>query len=225
MSTQAREVLEELRGVLAGRSALVDTLIPPAVFLGVVPLGGLVWAASAAFGLAAVLGVWRVARGASPWYAALGLAGAALAAGAVALAGRAEGLVLPDVLIGVLSALACLLSVLARRPLVALTSRLVRRWPAGWYRHPAVAPAYALTTLAWAVFFAARALAQVLLAGTGTTAGLAVAAIALGWPATLVLLVGTYLYGLWRLRGLGGPSVEEWSGGAPPPWRGQRRGF
>ncbi len=31
----------------------------------------------------------------------------------------------------------------------------------------------------------------------------------LGWPFTVVLLIFTYLYGLWRLRNLGGPSVEE----------------
>lgn len=221
----AREVLDELRGVLAGRSALVDTLIPPALFLALASPAGLMWAAGAAFGSAAGLGLWRVARGASPLYAALGLAGAGLAAGAVAVAGRAEGLVLPDVVIGVLSALACLGSVLVRRPLVALTSRLVRRWPAGWYRHPAVAPAYAETTLAWAAFFAVRALAQALLAGSGTAAGLALAAIALGLPATLVLLVGTYLYGLWRLRRLAGPSVGEWRDESPPPWQSQRRGF
>ena len=31
--------------------------------------------------------------------------------------------------------------------------------------------------------------------------------------------------GLWRLGNLGGPSVEEFKNGAPPPWQGQQRGF
>jgi hypothetical protein len=46
-----------------------------------------------------------------------------------------------------------------------------------------------------------------------------------GWPATIALLVVSYLYGTWRLARLGGPSVEEFRDGAPTPWQGQRRGF
>jgi hypothetical protein len=46
-----------------------------------------------------------------------------------------------------------------------------------------------------------------------------------GWPATIALLVVSYLYGTWRLRYLKGPSVEEFKAGAEPPWTGQRRGF
>jgi hypothetical protein len=46
-----------------------------------------------------------------------------------------------------------------------------------------------------------------------------------GWPATILLLVISYLYVTWRLRTLGGPSVEEFRTGEEPPWEGQRRGF
>jgi hypothetical protein len=47
----------------------------------------------------------------------------------------------------------------------------------------------------------------------------------LGWPATIVLLVLSYLYGTWRLQHLRGPSVEELAEGSGPPWEGQWRGF
>jgi hypothetical protein len=40
-----------------------------------------------------------------------------------------------------------------------------------------------------------------------------------------VLLIVSYLYGTWRLRNLGGPSVEEFQAGEEPPWESQRRGF
>jgi UPF0716 family protein affecting phage T7 exclusion len=46
-----------------------------------------------------------------------------------------------------------------------------------------------------------------------------------GWPLTVLLLILTYVYGLWRLQRLGGPSVDEFRAAAPPPWVGQRRGF
>ena len=46
-----------------------------------------------------------------------------------------------------------------------------------------------------------------------------------GWPATILLLVFTYLYGTWRLAQLQGPSVDEFKNNTPAPWQGQRRGF
>ena len=47
----------------------------------------------------------------------------------------------------------------------------------------------------------------------------------LGWPYTILLLVASYLYGLWRLGHLQGPSVDEFKAGAAPPWEGQKHGF
>jgi hypothetical protein len=91
LGASAREVLEELRGVLAGRSALIDTLIPPALFLALASPAGLTWAAGAALASAAGLGLWRLGHGASPLYAALGLAGAGLAAGASSWPGAPRG--------------------------------------------------------------------------------------------------------------------------------------
>jgi hypothetical protein len=47
----------------------------------------------------------------------------------------------------------------------------------------------------------------------------------LGWHFTVILLVISYLYGLWRLSQLKGPSIEEFKAGKQPPWQGQKRGF
>jgi hypothetical protein len=46
-----------------------------------------------------------------------------------------------------------------------------------------------------------------------------------GWPATILLLILSYLYGTWRLAQLRGPSLEEFQNNTPAPWQGQRRGF
>jgi len=119
----------------------------------------------------------------------------------------------------------CGVSVLARRPLVAWTSYLARRWPLDWYWHPRVRPAYSEVTLAWAVFFAMRLLLQLLLFQGERASTLAAINFVAGWPATIVLLAVSYLYGTWRLQNLRGPSVEEFQAGAEPPWTGQRRGF
>ena len=47
----------------------------------------------------------------------------------------------------------------------------------------------------------------------------------LGWPFILVLLLTTYQYGLWRLKKLRGPNIEEFKAGKQSPWKGQQRGF
>jgi hypothetical protein len=119
----------------------------------------------------------------------------------------------------------CGASVVAGKPLVAWTSYLTRRWPLDWYWHPRVRPAYTEVTAAWAVFFAFRLLLQLFFFQGEQAGTLAIINIVTGWPATILLLALSYLYGLWRLQHLRGPSVEEFKAGAEPPWSGQRRGF
>ena len=70
-----------------------------------------------------------------------------------------------------------------------------------------------------------RALVQFFLFQGGDTEALGIVSVLMGWPALIVLLILSYLYGLWRLRNLAGPSVEEFTAGIQPPWEGQTRGF
>ena len=49
--------------------------------------------------------------------------------------------------------------------------------------------------------------------------------ILLGWPFTILILILSYLYGLWHLQNLGGPGVQEYQNDKKPPWEGQKRGF
>jgi hypothetical protein len=158
-------------------------------------------------------------------YAGIGMAGVVVAAGLSWSLGRAEAYFLPGIVSNAFTILLCLVSVVVRRPMVALTSHLARRWPARWYRHPKVRPAYDEVTLAWATFFSLRLAAQVVLFRRGSAGTLAVVQFLTGWPSTVLLLAVSYLYGLRRLRALGGPSVEEFKTGSPPPWSGQPRGF
>ena len=116
-------------------------------------------------------------------------------------------------------------SLVAGRPLVAWTSHLARRWPRDWYWHPRVRPAYSEVTWLWLVVFALRLALQWAVLGRQQPALLAATNLLTGWPVTIILLVISYLYGTWRLRGLAGPSVDEFKAGAAPPWTGQRRGF
>ena len=178
-----------------------------------------------ALSLAVLVGLLRLLRDQSVLYALGGVVGVLLAILVSRLLGRAEGFFLPGILTGGLMVVLCILSVLLGKPLVAWTSYVTRRWPLEWYWHARVRPAYSEVTLAWTLFFGLRLLLQLGLFWQGAAQALGWVQLLTGWPALVLLLVASYLYGLWRLANLGGPSVEEFKSAAPPPWQGQKRGF
>jgi hypothetical protein len=222
---KAREIVEELRMVLAGRSNLLDSLLPPIFFVLFNAIWGVQTAIWASLGLALVIAIYRLFRRESLLYALGGAGGVALAAAIAYLLGRAEGFFLPTIISSALTVLLCLVSVLVKRPIVAFTSYITRRWPLDWYWHPKVRPAYSEVTWLWVIFFGLRLLLQLNLFQEEAASVLGIVQLLTGWPATIVLLIVSYLYGTWRLQNLGGPSVEEFKSGAEPPWEGQKRGF
>lgn len=217
------EVLDEFRSVLGNR--LLDIILPPTLFLLVNGLWGLTAAMAASLALAVVLGIIRWHRGDPLRYVLGGAGSVLLAIGLVWILGRAESFFLPGLLSNALTVLLCLVSLITGRPLTAWSSFLARRWPLGWYWHARVRPAYIETTVLWTLFFAARLVWQVILFRSAQTNTLAWVQTLTGWPALVVLLTVTYIYGTWRLRNLRGPSLDEFRSGSPAPWQGQQRGF
>ena len=224
-SNRFQEIITELRTVFSGRGKILDSLIPPLVFLIFNAAFGLYPALWASLGTALLIGLYRAFKRQPLIYAFGGLGGILVAVLIARVLGSAEGFFLPGLLSGSLTFVLCLVSVLMKRPLVAWTSFLTRRWPLQWYWHARVRPAYSEVTLAWTLFFGLRLLLQFLLFQQGAAQALGWVQLLTGWPALVLLLVASYLYGLWRLGNLQGPSVEEFKSGAPPPWQGQKRGF
>jgi hypothetical protein len=219
-----QELLDEFRLVL-GNGGLLDAIIPPVIFLLINGLFGFQAAMWASLGLAVLIAALRLQRGQTLLYALAGIGSVGLAITIVWLLGRAEGYFLPNLVSGGITFALALVSLLIRRPFVAWTSFIARRWPLGWYWHPRVRPAYSEVTLVWTVFFAIRLLWQVSLFQAQAAGQLAFVNALLGWPALIILLVFSYLYGTWRLGNLQGPSVEEFRNQTPAPWQGQKRGF
>ena len=219
-----RELLQEFRLVL-GNGSLLDAIIPPVIFLLINGVFGFQAAMWASLGPAVLIAALRLWRGQSLLYALAGIGSVGLAILIVWLLGRAEGYFLPNLVSGGMTFALALISLFIRRPFVAWTSFLARRWPLEWYWHPHVRPAYSEVTIAWTIFFAARLLWQVSLFQAQAANQLAFVNVLLGWPALIILLVLSYLYGTWRLGNLKGPSVEEFREQVPPPWQGQKRGF
>lgn len=224
MRDKARELLEEFRGV-TGKVGLLDTILPPILFLMLNSLAGFTAATSGALGLSVIIVVLRLRRGQSLLYSLGGMGSVALAIALALLLGRTEGYFIPGIVNSGITVALALVSLIIRKPMVAWTSYLARRWPLEWYWHARVRPAYTEVTLAWILFFALRLFWQVNLFQRQDTGYLALVNALTGWPATIVLLIVSYLYGTWRLATLRGPSVEEFRNNAPAPWQGQRRGF
>ena len=224
MPEKVRELLEEFRSVM-GKVGLLDTILPPIIFLLLNGLAGFTAAMIGALGLSVVIAVLRLRRGQSLVYALGGMGSVGLAIAFALLLGRSEGFFLPGIVNGGLTVALAFVSLLIRKPMVAWTSYLARRWPLDWYWHAQVRPAYTEVTVAWLLYFAVKLFWQVALFQNNNVDELAFVNALTGWPATIALLVLSYIYGTWRLAGLGGPSVEEFRNGAPAPWSGQRRGF
>lgn len=224
MPDKVLELVEEFRAVM-GKVGLLDTILPPILFLLLNGLAGFTVAMIGALGLSALIAILRRYRGQSLLYALAGLGSVSLAIALALLLGRSEGFFLPGIVNGGLTMTLALVSLLIRKPMVAWTSFLARRWPLEWYWHTRVRPAYTEVTLVWTLFFILRLWWQVTLYQVRNESQLALVNALTGWPATIVLLIISYLYGTWRLAQLRGPSVEEFRNGTPAPWQGQRRGF
>ena len=219
------ELIAELREVVFSRNKWFDSFLPPVVFIILNAFTSLELALAGALLIALLFGIYRLIRR-QVWTYALGGIGGVILAGLIAwFLGGAEGYFLPGIISGGLTAFLCVVSVFIRRPLVAWTSYITRRWPLDWYWHPKVLPAYSEVTIIWALFFTFRTLIQFELFQQQAAATLGIVQLLSGWPALIILLIASYLYGMWRLQNLAGPSVEEFKSGSEPPWQGQNRGF
>lgn len=199
---------------LLNTRVVVETVLPVVVFVAANGRWGLGWGAAAAIGLAVGLTVWRFARGGTLLYALGGLAGALLAVGTALWSGSASGYFGPGLVLNGLYAVGVVVSILVRRPFIALSGALLYGWPLAWYLHPKVRPAYSEVSWPWAALFGVRAWVRYRILA-GEELGLSDTALVLltGWPMFALLLLGTYAYVNWRLRTLGAPDVETFTHG------------
>jgi len=209
--------------VVSGKT--FDALLPPLVFVLVNSISRLETAAIAAVIFALLIGFLRLLLRQTISYAFGGLAMVILAAAIAFLTRDAANYFIPAITSSALLLIATLASLLVGKPLTAWASHLTRGWPLNWFWRSDVKPAYIEVTWFWVLILLGRLVIQILLYLAGDAARLAWANILLGWPVTIPILILTYIYGLWRLRRLGGPGVDEFRTGKEPPWEGQKRGF
>lgn len=223
MNGKSREILDELKTVVSGKT--IDALFPPLIFVVINNLFDLNTAVFTALGLALIIGLNRIIRRQNWYYALGGLLGVAFASGMAFITQSATGYFIPALVSSAFLVLAALITLLIDKPLAAWASHLSRGWPLEWFWRSDIKPAYREVTWFWALFFIMRLAIQIFIFQSGDALTLAWTNTLLGWPVIVLVLIVTYIYGIWRLKRLGGPGVEEFRAGKEPPWQGQTRGF
>lgn len=224
--TKTQEIREELISVFSGKKIkILDSIIPLVAFLVLNQLLGLNSATIFSLISAGIFVVYRTWTGDKLIYAFVGALGVIAAAGIAYFSGSDTGFFIPGLITGALTVILCIGSVLIKKPIAAWSSRITRRWPKNWYAHEKIRPAYTEVTIAWAMAFGLRTFLEYWLLSQNAINAAGAVKIFLGWPYTIVILILSYIYGSWRLKNLGGPSVEEFKDKKLPPWEGQLRGF
>ncbi len=217
------EIKEELNSVLKGKT--LDTLLPPIIFVLVNMVTTLGMSVLLSLGFALFITLWRVASKASILYSVLGFLGVLVAALFAYVLGSVGDYFLPGIIGSVAVAFVTLGSIILKRPLPLLLSHLTRGWTFEWFLRKDIYPAYFETGILWLLYFALRAMIQVVFYLTDNVGGLTLMSTIFGFPLTIGILIITYVYGIYRLKKLGGPGIDEFDEGTPPPYKGQTRGF
>lgn len=201
-----------LVGALGGWKGLVDQSLPAGVFV----VARFVTSLNAAIAAAVVTGLLVVAlrrvQGEPLQNAAGGFFGLLLAVLVVRTTGSGKGIFLPGILITAGSGLAFVVSLLARRPAVALALTAADPRYAVWRTHPPLQRACEVSTALWAGSFFVRAsvaTAVYVLGGDdpGDNLLLLVVINAVKWP--LIIGSAVITVGLVRRAGLPGDGQQD----------------
>ena len=223
--SRIKELVEEFRLVFSGRGSILDSVLPAIIFLVVNTVSGFQAAMWSSMIVGFILMVTRLITGQSWKYALGGIAGAGVAIGLVLILERSEAYFLPTLVSSGLTVFVLAGSLIFKRALAAYSSHITRGWELQWYWHEKVYPAYREVTLFWLLYSLGKLIFQIYFYIRGEIDTLTWLNTLLGWPALILILAGSYLFGLWRLKELHGPSVEEFMDNKQPPWQSQQRGF
>ncbi|MCP2235583.1 Protein of unknown function (DUF3159) [Prauserella halophila] len=176
---------ESLASLLGGRKGAIDASLPPVAFVvGWLASGSSIgWGAAAAIALSAAIGCVRLARGDKVKAVLISLAAVVLAALIALRTGRAQDFFLIQLLSNVASALAWLVSIAIRWPLLGVVVGTVLGQKTRWRKDPELLRAYSRASWVW-VFgqYTLRVAVFGALWWAGEVVALGVARTVLSWP-------------------------------------------
>jgi hypothetical protein len=184
VSTTDRDGSESLADLLGGRRGAVDATLPPLAFA----LGWWFGDQSVTVGAVTALLVglavagWRLRRGDRARSVLVGLLAVCVAAVIALRTGRASDFFLLQLLSNAASALAWLVSIALRWPLLGVVVGTVLRQGRRWRRDPALLRAYQRGSLVWVGQYVVRVAAFVPLYLADRVLALTTARVLLSWP-------------------------------------------
>jgi hypothetical protein len=217
------EILNQLKLVIKGKT--IDALLPAISFALASNFMDIIKASVLAIVISIGLLIRRILLKNSIKYSFWGLVIVLVAAAFALISGKAENYYLPSVISNFSIFIISIISIIIKKPLAAISSHLTRGWIFKWYERDDVYPAYKEVTVIWSIFFLIRFLIQLRFYLIGDIVQIGILNLMLSLPFTIIVLVISYIYGIWRLNNLSGPSVEEYEKNIDPPWEGQKLGF
>jgi len=223
MKSKGKEILEELQSVLTGKT--LDAILPPIFFIIVKSFFGLPGAIAGSLLLSTGFAIVRLLKKQTLAYALGGMIGTSLTAIFTFISANAANYFIPGIVSNVFVLLLSIFTLIIDKPLAAFVSHLTRGWKLEWFWRKDIKPAYREVTWMWTAFFIMRSIIQITLFMRKSVDALVWANTLMGLPFTIAILVISYIYGIWRLRTLKGPGIDEFMEGKEAPYRGQTRGF
>ncbi|MFC7534107.1 DUF3159 domain-containing protein [Actinoplanes sp. GCM10030250] len=189
---------ESLTQLLNGRRAAIDATLPAAGFTaGWLIAGHSIWAgAGTAVACAAGISLWRLRTGDKPRAVLIGLLGVCVAALIALRTGHAEDFFLLQLLSNAASALAWIVSIVIRWPLLGIVVGAVLGQRTRWRRDPALLKAYSRGSWVWVMQYVIRVAIFLPLYSAGLVMELTAARIALTWPLVAACLAVSW----WVIR-------------------------
>lgn len=223
MKTVFNELQSEFQ--LVFRSKTFDAILLPLIFV----ISQSQTSISNAFYLTLIISVFlllfRLFKKQKWIYSLVGTIGVMISGSLALLASNATNYFLPGMISNGFILIVASVSLLIRRPMAIYLSHLSRGWELPWYFRNDIYPAYAEVTILWTLLFVLRTLIQVYLYVAGEVNQLFIVNTLMGTPAMIIVLSISYLYGIFRLKKLKGPGIDEFSQQKQPPYIGQRKGF
>lgn len=180
---------------LVSADVLLDAGLPTLLFVVVYTASGQVLAPAlwSALVCGAVIAVVRLARRQSLQHSIAGFVGVGIAAWLSARSGEATAFFLPTLIINLVYALAYVVSIVVRWPLLGVLVGLATGEGMAWRRSPELLRAYSIASWFWVAMFVVRLSVQVPLYLAEDVVALGVAKIAMGWPLFLLCLYLSWL--------------------------------
>lgn len=195
---------------VGGPRGIAESVLPTLLFVILsVATGSVPIAVTAAGAVVLACIVVRLVQRQSINGALGGLLGVALGAVLALRSGRGSDFYAPGIAINAVALVILLVSLAARRPLVALLISALDPRVANWRDEPRARRAYTRGTWLFAGLYAAKLLVQVPLLLSGSIAALGVAKIAMGLPAFAVLAYLVWLMHRGVIAGLDRPPSAE----------------